>query len=81
MFRLAAGDGAHETLQEADSAAEAGVLFPAEAEAASVAAQGPLTSEAHAFSSAATAASSGQGLERRVAKRRGRRRRYPPAAE
>jgi multidrug efflux pump len=77
----AKGAAAPETVEEADSAAEAGVLFPAEAEAEPVAAEGQLTSEAHAFSSAASAASSGQGLERRAAKRRGRRRRYPPAAE
>ncbi|HEX9752432.1 MAG TPA: efflux RND transporter permease subunit, partial [Methyloceanibacter sp.] len=72
---------APETLAEADAAAEAGVLFPAEAEAEPVAAEGPLSSEAHAFNSAASAATSGQGHERRAAKRRGRRRRYPPAAE
>jgi len=72
---------APETLAEADAAAEAGVLFPSEAEAEPVAAEGQLSSEAHAFNSAASAATSGQGHERRAAKRRVRRRRYPPAAE
>jgi len=68
-----------ETLEEADSAAQAGMLFPAEAKP--VAAEGPLSSEAHAFSSAASAASSGQGHERRAAKRQGRRRPFSSAAE
>ncbi|OFW71246.1 MAG: hypothetical protein A2W02_03385 [Alphaproteobacteria bacterium RBG_16_64_48] len=77
----AKGAAAPETVEEADAAAEAGMLFPAEAEAEPVAAEGQLSSEAHAISSAASAASSGQGHERRAAKRQGRRRRYPPAAE
>ncbi|MBC8013980.1 MAG: efflux RND transporter permease subunit [Methyloceanibacter sp.] len=77
----AKGEAAPETLQEADSAAEAGMLVPAEAEPKPIAAEGPLSPEAHAFSSAAAAASSGQGHERRAAKRQGRRRRFPPAAE
>jgi hydrophobe/amphiphile efflux-1 (HAE1) family protein len=69
-----------ETLQEADEAAEAGMLFPAEAEEAM--AEGPLSPEARAIGSAAAAASPGpHGPERRAAKRQGRRRRFPPAAE
>ena len=66
-----------ETAVDADSAAAAGVLFAAPDEPA----EGQLSGEAHAFSSAAAAASSGLGHERRAAKRRGRRHRYPPAAE
>jgi hypothetical protein len=66
-----------ETAAGADSAAAAGVLFAAPDEPA----EAQLAAEAHAFSSAAAAASSGQSLERRAAKRRGRSRRYPPAAE
>jgi hypothetical protein len=66
-----------ETTAGADSAAAAGVLFLAPDEPA----EGRLSAEAHAFSSAAAAASSGQSHERRAAKRRGRSRRYPPAAE
>ena len=73
------GEAARETVAEADSAAEAGMLSLAKAEP--IPAEGPLSPEAHAFSSAAAAASSGQGRERRAAKRQGRRRRYPPAAE
>jgi len=83
---LAAETDAHqgqvraETLQEADEAAEAGMLFPAEAEKAP--AEGHLSPEARAIGSAAAAASSGpHGPERRAAKRQGRRRRFPPAAE
>ena len=83
---LAAETDAHqgqvhaETLQEADEAAEAGMLFPAEAEKAP--ADGHLSPEARAIGSAAAAASSGpHGPERRAAKRQGRRRRFPPAAE
>ena len=77
----AKGEAAPETLQKADSAPEAGMPVPAEAEPKSLPAEGPLSPEAHAFTSAAAAASSGQGHERRAAKRQGRRRRFPPAAE
>ncbi len=68
----------HETLAEAEAAAEAGMLFPAGAEVASD--EGRLSPEPHASSSTAGTAS-GPGHERRAAKRRSRRRRYPPAAE
>jgi hydrophobe/amphiphile efflux-1 (HAE1) family protein len=65
------------TAAEADSAADAGMLFPAEGEPGAPA--GPLSPEAAAIGSApATAAT--QGHDRRTA-RRGWRRRYPPAAE
>jgi len=74
----AKAEPASETLAEAESAATAGMLFPAPAEPIPLDSQ--LSPEAHAFSSAAAAASSGQGHERRAAKRRGRRQ-YPPAAE
>jgi multidrug efflux pump len=82
----AAAEAAHgpaptpqETLEEADEAGKAGLLFPGEAEAAPT--EEALSTEAHAFSSAAAAASTGQGRERRAARRGGKRRRYPPAAE
>jgi len=74
-----AGQRPQETLEEADEAAEAGLLFPGEAEPAPT--EASLSTEAHAFSSAAAAASTGQGLERRAARRGGKRRRYYPAAE
>ena len=74
-----AGQRPQETLEEADEAAEAGLLFPVEAEPAPT--EASLSTEAHAFSSAAAAASTGQGLERRAARRGGKRRRYYPAAE
>jgi len=74
-----AGQRPQETLEEADEAAKAGLLFPGEAEPAPT--EASLSTEAHAFSSAAAAASTGQGLERRAARRGGKRRRYPPAAE
>jgi hypothetical protein len=71
-----------ETLEEADSAAEAGMLFPAEPEPEPVAApvEGQLSPEANAIGSAASAASS-QGHGRRPPRRQGRRRRLPTAAE
>jgi hydrophobe/amphiphile efflux-1 (HAE1) family protein len=75
----AKGEAQAETLEEAD-AAEAGVLFPVEPEREP--AEGHLSPEARAIGSAAAAASSGlHGPERRAAKRQGRRRRFPPAAE
>jgi multidrug efflux pump len=74
-----AGQRPQDTLEEADEAAEAGLLFPGEAEPAPT--EASLSTEAHAFSSAAAAASTGQGLERRAARRGGKRRRYYPAAE
>jgi multidrug efflux pump subunit AcrB len=67
-----------EALEEADEAAKAGILFPGEAEA--VPTESALTSEAHAFDTDA-AAVSGEAPERRPARRRGRRKRYPQAAE
>jgi len=67
-----AGQRPQETLEEADEAA--GEAEPAPTEAS-------LSTEAHAFSSAVAAASTGQGLERRAARRGGKRRRYYPAAE
>ncbi len=67
----------HETLAEAEAAAEAGMLFPAKAEDP---AESRLKPEAPAPSAAAVAPS-GPGHERRAVKRRGRRKRYPPAAE
>ncbi|HEY6670121.1 MAG TPA: efflux RND transporter permease subunit, partial [Methyloceanibacter sp.] len=68
------------TLGEADPEAEAGMLFPAEPEPAPEPTPSQASSEALAFTSAAAAA--GQyGPERRAAKRQGRRRRFPPAAE
>jgi hydrophobe/amphiphile efflux-1 (HAE1) family protein len=70
---------AAETLAEAEQAAEAGMVFPVEGDPVTPEAQP--SPEAHAFAKAAAAAASGQGHERRAAKRRGRRRRYPPAAE
>jgi hydrophobe/amphiphile efflux-1 (HAE1) family protein len=76
----AQGEAAPETVAEADSAAEAGVLLPGEPEPAPT--EGPLSPEVRAFTSAAAAAaSSDHGRERRAAKRQGRRRRFPPAAE
>ena len=74
----AATPPAPEPLADADSAAEAGVLFPAPEEP--LLAEGQLSSEAHVFGAAAAAAP-GQGHERRPKRRQGRRRRYPPAAE
>jgi hypothetical protein len=68
----------HETLEEADEAAKAGLVFPGEAEP--VPAEAVLSTEAHAFSTAAAAAT-GPAAERRPARRRGRRKHYPPAAE
>jgi hypothetical protein len=70
---------AAETLAEAEQAAEAGMVFPVEGDPVTPEAQP--SPEAHAFAKAAAAAASGQGHERRAAKRHGRRRRYPPAAE
>jgi hydrophobe/amphiphile efflux-1 (HAE1) family protein len=69
-----------ETLAEAEAAAEAGVLFPAAAEPAP-AEPAPLESQHSLEAHGSAAASPGQGHERRAAKRRVRRRRYPPAAE
>jgi hydrophobe/amphiphile efflux-1 (HAE1) family protein len=74
----AAGQTPHETLEEADEAAETGLLFPGEAEPAP--SEAMLSAEAYAFSSAADAAAT-PVAERRPARRRGKRRRYPPAAE
>ncbi len=69
---------APESVAEADSAAEAGMLFPAPEEP--VPAEGQVSPEAHAFSSAAAAASS-PGHERRARRRRGRGPKLPTAAE
>jgi multidrug efflux pump len=69
-----------ETLAEAEAAAEAGVLFPAAAEPAP-AEPAPLESQHSLEAHGSTASPPGQGHERRAAKRRVRRRRYPPAAE
>jgi predicted RND superfamily exporter protein len=75
-----AKDQVPETLEEADAEAEAGMLFSGEPETEP--AEGQLSPEAGGFSSAASAASSGpHGPERRAAKHKGRRRRFPPAAE
>jgi multidrug efflux pump len=74
----AAGAPPHGSLEQADEAAEAGVLFPGEAEP--VPSEAVLSSEAHAFSSAAAAAETPH-LEQRPPRRRGRRKRYPAAAE
>jgi multidrug efflux pump len=74
----AQGGAAQETVTEADSAAEAGMLFPAPEEP--LPAEGQLSQEAHAFTSAAAPAAD-HGHERRPPRRQGRRRRYPPAAE
>jgi multidrug efflux pump subunit AcrB len=68
---------ADQNVQEADGAARAGSLVPAEAEPLSAASV--LSAEAKAFSSAAAATQS--PAERRPSRRQGRRRRYPPAAE
>jgi hypothetical protein len=57
---------------------KAGVLFPGEAEP--MPSDAVLSSEAHAFSSAAAAAADPQARER-PSRRRGRRKRYPQAAE
>jgi multidrug efflux pump len=67
----------HKSLEQADEAAEAGVLFPGEAEP--VPSEAVLSSEAHAFSSAAAAAD--PPASERPPRRRGRRKRYPAAAE
>ena len=61
----------HETVEASDEAAKAGVLFPGEAEPA----EGVLSREAHAFSTAAAEATGP------AAGRRGRRKPYPTAAE
>jgi hydrophobe/amphiphile efflux-1 (HAE1) family protein len=75
-----AKDQVPEALEEADAEAEAGMLFPGEPETEP--AEGQLSPEAGGFGSAASAASSGpHGPERRAAKHKGRRRRFPPAAE
>jgi multidrug efflux pump len=74
----ASGEESQEPLEEADEAAEAGILFPGEAEA--VPSEATLSREAHAFSSAAAAAAE-PVAERKPARRRGKRRRYPAAAE
>ena len=66
-----------ESLEQADEAAKAGVLFPGEAEP--VPSEAVLSSEAHAFSSAAAAAD--PPASERPPRRRGRRKRYPAAAE
>jgi hydrophobe/amphiphile efflux-1 (HAE1) family protein len=73
-----AGQGAGGALEEADEAAEAGVLFPGEAEP--VPSDAVLSADAQAFSTAAGAAP-GPIAKPRPARRKGRRRRYPPAAE
>ena len=73
----AQGEAGPETVAEADSAAEAGMLFPAPEE---VLAEGQLSSEVKAFTSAASAASS-QGHERRAGRRRRRGPKLPTAAE
>ena len=67
----------HKSLEQADEAAEAGVLFPGEAEP--VPSEAVLSSEAHAFGSAAAAAD--PPASERPPRRRGRRKRYPAAAE
>jgi multidrug efflux pump len=67
----------HKSLEQADEAAKAGVLFPGEAEP--VPSEAVLSSEAHAFSSAAAAAD--PPASERPPRRRGRRKRYPAAAE
>ncbi|HSD93721.1 MAG TPA: multidrug efflux RND transporter permease subunit [Methyloceanibacter sp.] len=74
----ASGEASQEPLEEADEAAEAGILFPGEAEP--VPSEATLSREAHAFSSAAAAAAD-PVAERKPARRRGKRRRYPAAAE
>jgi hypothetical protein len=65
---------------EADTAAEAGMLFPAPE--APVPAEGQLSPEATAFSSAASAVSSqGHEQEQETRRRRGRGPKLPTAAE
>jgi AcrB/AcrD/AcrF family protein len=72
------GDAVPETVVEADTAAEAGMLFPAPEEP--VPAEDQLSPEATAFSSAASAVSS-QGHEQQTGPRRGRGPKLPTAAE
>jgi len=72
------GEAGPESVVEADTAAEAGVLFPAPEEP--VPAEDQLSPEATAFSSAASAIS-GQGHERQTGPRRGRGPKLPTAAE
>ncbi len=69
---------AAETVAEADSAAEAGMLFPAPEEP--LAGEGRVSPEVHAFSSAASAASR-PAEERRPRRRRRRGPKLPTAAE
>jgi hypothetical protein len=68
----------HETVEASDEAAKAGLLFPGEVEP--IPGEGVLSTEAHAFSTAAAAAT-GPAAERQPSRRRGRRKPYPTAAE
>jgi hypothetical protein len=72
------GEAGAETVVEVDTAAEAGMLFPAPEEP--VPAEDQLSPEATAFSSAASAVSS-QGHEQQTGPRRGRGPKLPTAAE
>ncbi len=75
---LARHPAVRETVVEVDSAAQAGMLFPAPEEP--VPAEGQFSPEATAFSSAASAVSS-QVDEQRTRRRRGRGPKLPTAAE
>ncbi|HXG77757.1 MAG TPA: multidrug efflux RND transporter permease subunit [Methyloceanibacter sp.] len=76
-WRPEAETGPKETLEAADEAAKAGLTSPGKPEP--VPSEAVLTAEANAFGSPAQAAT-GQKREGKAAKRKGRRKAYPPAA-